>query len=89
MEVCEGSDASRSGDMGFSHTNEIHTMCCAGGNLLTAVERSEHISVGNAKVRASFLLLFAVDNLDRDNLLTASQILLLGPLKASDADDTE
>ena len=50
MEVCKGKFTPSESDMGFPHADAILIARSAGRNNFAVMERSEHISVRNAKV---------------------------------------
>jgi len=77
-----------SSDMGLPHSDAILVACSTCGDSLITMERGQHIGVRNAKVGSSadgcegwYLPGQIVD--------TTSQILLLGPFKTANADDTQ
>lgn len=50
MEVCEGTTPTHESDMGIPNADAISIVCSIGGDSFITMERSEHISIGNAKV---------------------------------------
>lgn len=54
MEVCKGSTPPNESDMGVPHKDAVPIVCSAGGYSFVIMERSEHVGVGDAKVRAPF-----------------------------------
>lgn len=60
MEVCKGTTAPRESDMGDADPDSLLTVPGAGGPRVAAMERREHISSRDAKVRALELFLFYI-----------------------------
>lgn len=52
MEVCEGPAAADESDMGVPDPDAVLAVCSSRGNSSIAMEGSEHVCIGNAKVRA-------------------------------------
>lgn len=92
MEVCKGKSTTDESDMGIFDTDTVFTVPGTGRNSHITMEGSEHISIGNAKVRPSRWRYLAAVHRHVSHVLiidTISQILLLGTFKAANADDTE
>ena len=78
--------------MGIFDTDAIFTVPGTGRNNYITMEGSEHIGIGNAKVRPPGWRYLAAVHCHVSYVLiidTMLQILLLGTFKAANADDTE